>query len=103
MVQNQPEFDPVQAEWKARRLVEDRHSAFNRDPSPQSAERLVRAVRAWQDRNDESRSALTQVNDAWTDEGPVPAYHRAAKARLMESWPTLAVALDRLAQAVRHD
>ena len=37
------------------------------------------------------------VIDAWTVEGPVPEYHRAAQDRLRRDWPVLADALDALA------
>lgn len=36
------------------------------------------------------------VIEAWTNEGPYPAYHREHQRELRREWPTLAKALDRL-------
>lgn len=44
-------------------------------------------------------SAVERVLKAWTDPGPVPAYHRVAQDALRRDWPTLAAALDALAAA----
>lgn len=44
---------------------------------------------------------LQAVIDAWNIPGPMPEYHRAAQRRLHIEWPTLAQALEALAEANR--
>lgn len=46
--------------------------------------------------------AVAAVLKAWTDPGPVPAYHRAEQQELLRVWPTLALALDELAVAAQE-
>lgn len=41
---------------------------------------------------------VQDVIDAWVIEGPAKGVHRAARAQLVKSWPTLGHALDRLAE-----
>lgn len=57
-------------------------------PTPGGVRRAVLFDRIWR---------------AWTVQGPVPAYHEAAKDRLRIEWPTLAEALDDLAEEMARD
>lgn len=41
--------------------------------------------------------AIRSVVEAWQQPGAMPARHAAAQERLRREWPTLAIALDRLA------
>lgn len=43
-------------------------------------------------------STVQAVLDAWTDPGPVPAYHQMMQYRLRTEWPVLAIALDAATQ-----
>lgn len=38
-------------------------------------------------------AAVERVVKAWTDAGPVPAFHYEAMQRLQNEWPTLAEAI----------
>lgn len=42
------------------------------------------------------QAAAEQVHAAWTNAGPVPAYHIAAQMRLLTEWPTLFQAVNNL-------
>jgi hypothetical protein len=46
----------------------------------------------------ERDEALDAVLHAWNDAGIRPDYHETIKTRLRIEWPTLAAALERLAQ-----
>lgn len=46
--------------------------------------------------------SMNDVIKAWTDPGPVPAYHYAMQDKLRREWPALAGALDRASED-RHD
>lgn len=47
--------------------------------------------------------SLEEVFNAWTDAGPVPAYHQRMKYRLRQEWPALAGALDQLTAVITDD
>lgn len=63
---------------------------------------LAVAILEREDRRDAERAAaLDAVLKAWNDRGPRPDVHAWAKRQINQSWPTLAAALDRLAQVHR--
>lgn len=43
---------------------------------------------------------LLEIAKAWNDAGPVPEYHAMMQARLKYEWPTLADAVERLANSL---
>lgn len=46
--------------------------------------------------SDAVRAAADQVHAAWTNAGPVPAYHIGQQMRLLQEWPTLFHAVNNL-------
>lgn len=38
--------------------------------------------------------AGSAIVEAWTNQGPVPSYHRSVKRRLRRDWPVLATAIE---------
>lgn len=44
--------------------------------------------------------AVEAVVEAWTVEGPNPKHHRLWQQRVMEEWPTLAIAIINLVHSV---
>lgn len=51
----------------------------------------------------EGQGAVERVVQAWTDCGPVPAYHFAQQLRLRREWPTLASAIEELARQTQQE
>lgn len=41
--------------------------------------------------------AAQEVANAWNNPGPVPSYHQMMQLKLAQEWPTLALAVARLA------